>query len=280
MSELCAPVPISGVVFLVPAHRRFLRRLVANLNTSHCPLAELVLIASGFTPGHRGITRDLSLLNQTTKVKIVWRDLLPLGNNRNAAIENASFDVTTFMDPDDLYSPRRNCDIARVFADDTVDVFCHGYFNDPVARNPVFEFPTGERLGLSKTYGSSSLVKRTLLEPPRDRDREIAGHRRPPNLLLDNAVDHFEIHHGHMSFRRQRIGDVRFDPHRPRGTDAIFLADLLERGNNFCVTSARLSLYLPNNSTLITPRKRLQRWVRRSRVIGMIRSRLRIRRRR
>lgn len=277
MTFPCPPSSISAALFLVPIHLKFLRRVVRNINESHCPFEELVVVASGFTPHHRRISRELRLVAGPTRVKVLWRDLLPLGSNRNAAIDAASNDLVVFLDPDDLYSPRRNCSVSKVFLDRKVDVFCHSYFTDPHARNPDFSFPEEETLEISRSYSSSSFINRTLIDPPRQRDEELAGSR-PPQLRLDDPTHQFPIHHGHMSFRKSSLRGIRFDENLRRGTDVVFLADLLEAGSNFLVSRARLSLYLPNNSSLITPRLRLGRWFRRNRTIMKIRSITRLRR--
>lgn len=230
---------VAGVVLLVSDHLSyFCGSLIGNLNKLSQPFDELLIVASGLS------TRALSRVERETgrfpghwNYKIIRAPLGTVGQNRNIGLDEATSDLITFLDADDLYAPDYCGHIRKYFLEHEFDVFLHGYFSFDDGATEDFSFPAVNAGRSAVRLYSGSFLKRE--------DLDWEGSPRgihESSLIVVESSHSIRLHQGHMTVRRGL--PLRFhEDHEARNEDGIFLNRALNANFEISAVDIPLSAY-------------------------------------
>ena len=218
---------ITAAIIAVPQHATFLFRLTAEILRQLGPRDELVLILSGFDDDQANFFAS----STPPSVRIVRSKLQSSGANRNLAFSVAEKEVVAFHDADDSYHPRRIEAIREIFTVEPTVAFYHSF--DVMSADCAAEdwVPLDLATGASalRCLGENVFLEKTVVEPSRNRRREISHRAIGTDLVFSNPNLSFPIHHGHGSFLRAIYPSFRYHEFPEfRNEDGVFARDILE----------------------------------------------------
>jgi len=230
----------TAVVTLVPAHLRFLPKLLINLRDSRPQFTEVFVVASGLSRAARHHVRRMTQDAIGARGHVIFTDLRSAGFNRNRGWEKASGTLVGFFDCDDFYLLRRNEVVNLAFTNTNFDLFLNSFstFLDG-EEEPNLRRPLG---GLEEELAFEIPSLSTIAG--RQRELELRGQTDSTNLRFANPHDEFPLHHAHSFIKTSWREKVRFhEVHGVRNEDGVIAQDILESGGVVAVSRLQLTFY-------------------------------------
>ena len=234
------PTPsVTGVVLLVSDHLGYFRdSLIDNLLKFSQPFDELLIVASGLSSkAMRVVVEGISRFPEHWNCRVIRVPLGTVGANRNVGLNEATSDLVSFLDADDLYAPDYYGFIVKFFTEQQFDIFLHGYFTMEGKGDENFTYPTLKTVDSVMRFSSESFRK--LSDSHWD---QHPGKVLETNLLLVRPNALVSLHQGHMTVKREMPLRFHTNP-QARNEDGIFLNMALNANFEIAAVEIPLSSY-------------------------------------
>lgn len=169
--------------------------------------AEIVVVISGCDEVVcAGVRERLLKLISGSRLKVITKaTMLPPGQARNLAVKEASGEVISFFDADDIMHPHRLKIIKQYF---------HSRKNLQLLLHGCAGAKHSEKVENIHSYGKGYLC-------------ESEKQTRNEHLWLKSSQFEVPIAHGHMTVRRDVFDEFEFG-YAPRGEDCMFIRQILQ----------------------------------------------------
>ena len=218
---------VSLCVPCIPRDKDKLLRLMKSVKSQTLKPFEVVISLSGEKYKDEKFKNKLEKI-ATVPVKIIYtKDKKIASENRNIASKNATGDILSYIDADDIMKNNRIERIVSIFRKYNCNAVLHSFENTlDTSKNSYTELKIYQGKYM---YGISKKIK-TI------------------HLWINNENP---IHHGHISIKRSVFKNVKFNTSEKyrRSEDSKFVRDIIEfYGNNdksIVFTNEKLSYYIP-----------------------------------
>lgn len=230
---------VAGVVLLVPQHLRyFCNGLIPNLSALTTPFDEVLVIASGLSRRQtKKVEEVLVTLSNHPRKRVLRVQLGSVGANRNHGLNNASSDLVTFLDSDDLYSPDYCAFLKSAYEREPYQILLHSFFTMERSRSGDVAFET-----IDTALSIPFLVNEDFFIEPFEFWQGDPKNFESTSLRLRNDEDIPPIHQGHMTVARTLPLRFHEDP-LARNEDGVFLQECLSKGYQLHFYPVTLSAY-------------------------------------
>ena len=223
---------VSLCVPCIPRDKNKLLRLMKSVKTQTLKPFEIVISLSGERYVNDNFKNKLENI-AGVPVKIIYNlEKKIASENRNIASENASGDILSYIDADDIMKNNRIERIVSLFKKYNCNAVLHSFestldVNENIVNNKNINIYKGKHM-----YKISKQIKTIHLW-----------------IYNDNP-----IHHGHISIKRKVFDDVKFNTSQKyrRSEDSKFVRDIINfYGNDdktIIFTNEKLSYYIPAES--------------------------------
>jgi glycosyltransferase involved in cell wall biosynthesis len=243
MNRQLTDVTIGAVIPIIPAHKKYFPSLVKNLLLMDRNFDSIVFVASGFSNRQfRSMVKGDDFSGEQS-IHFVRVGPGSAGKNRNIGWAKIDTDLICFLDADDNYPYDRTRIIEEIMVESSLDALVHAFsiLNGIAEMQPI-------RDADSVLVRESSIFDATFADQTRERQREIAD-LTWESTIKTAASGGFEVHHGHVTVRRDLSPKIRFHEFcEHRNEDSVFVRDLVWEGLNVGAISLSLSNYRPATS--------------------------------
>ena len=218
---------MAAIIPIIPAHLKFLPRLLRNLRKSTLPFDEIMVVASGLDSIKSRKLETIIAANKNLKLKIVNTRLAPAGTNRNLGAMETNSRFIAFLDADDLYRKDRLEILLDILKSENATAVVHDYVR--------FRLPIVGLVGLFLASVADILVsKKRQTTVLRTTER---------SAINTNIVHSGRLHHAHVLVDKELLGAVAFSDTIDRNEDAIFLRAIQDSGGQIFACRSKLSAY-------------------------------------
>lgn len=235
---------VSGVVLLVPQHLHyFCNELIPNLSDLTTPFDEVLVIASGLSRRQtKQVEEELDTLSNHPKKRVLRVQLGSVGANRNHGLNNASSDLVTFLDSDDLYSPDYCAFLKSAYEREPYQVLLHGYhLLSESESDRLFAYPAD--FSLKRVFYSNQDFLLKPFESWESNPRLL----RSTTLQFRKTQQHVPAAQGHMTVSTKLSLRFHEDPVAPN-EDGVFIHQCLAFGHLLQFYPVQLSAVRPASS--------------------------------
>jgi glycosyltransferase involved in cell wall biosynthesis len=218
---------VSLCVPCIPRDKDKLIRLMKSVKSQTLKPYEVVISLSGEEYTNNNFKNKLESIAKIP-VKIIYtKDKKIASENRNIASENASGDILSYIDADDIMKNNRIERIVRIFKKYNCNAVLHSF---------EYTLDTNKNSDTKiKIYEGKIMYK-------------ISKKVNTIHLWINNENP---IHHGHISIKKNVFNNIKFNTSQKyrRSEDSKFVRDIIEYyGNNnktIVFTNEKLSYYIP-----------------------------------
>ena len=221
---------VSLCIPCIPRDKEKLVRLMESVNNQELKPMEIVISLSGETFKNNNFKNRLEKIAKVP-IKIIYSKKNKIASeNRNIASENASGDILSYIDADDIMKKNRIKRIVDIFKKFNCNAVLHS-----------FEYTLDTTIN---TINKINIYKGKFMY-------ELSKKVDTIHLWINNEN---AIHHGHLSIKKSVFKDIKFNTSKKyrRSEDSKFVRDIIEYYGNddrtICFTNEKLSYYIPASS--------------------------------